>query len=249
MSDTELQSPLAIGEIEQGPSKFDQFLERNQKALLAGGVALVVLVAGVIVFKGIEQNKQQAAGAQLIGASEGAQYATVVEDYAGTSAAGSALLILSDKQWDEGKLTESVESLKSFLKDYEGHPSYSLALVKIGTRFTANEQNELADEYFRKAIATDDVTVAPLAQLLLADTKMEQGDMEAAQELLTEANKMSESDLGALKPIITNRLNTAKSPQPQVITPKETIPEEAPALIQEKEAVEVPVVIDSVEGE
>jgi len=38
MSENETTNPTLLGEIEQGPSKFDQFLDKNQKNLIIVGI-------------------------------------------------------------------------------------------------------------------------------------------------------------------------------------------------------------------
>ena len=43
--------PAPIGEIEHGPSKFEQFLDQNQKKLIIGVLVIIAAVSTLIVMR------------------------------------------------------------------------------------------------------------------------------------------------------------------------------------------------------
>jgi len=90
MSENETTNPTLLGEIEQGPSKFDQFLDKNQKNLIIVGIALVLLVAGYIIFQGLQKNKDLSSSADFMNANTAETYQSVADNKAGTPAGGSA---------------------------------------------------------------------------------------------------------------------------------------------------------------
>ncbi|HEY8960573.1 MAG TPA: hypothetical protein VIM57_00100, partial [Luteolibacter sp.] len=73
-------TPRPLGEIAIGPSKLDQFLDRNQKGMIGLAIAIALAGGAWIVYRGIERSQQEDAGIALTKASELTDLQTILKD-------------------------------------------------------------------------------------------------------------------------------------------------------------------------
>ena len=222
-------SSTLLGEIEQGPSKFEQFLDKNQKTLIVVAAVLVLLVAGYIVLSGINKSKGEAASAALANANSVEEYQDVIDSHKGSAAAGSSHLMLANEQWKTGNKEESVETLNAFLDSYPDHPAYPVALVNIAGKLSNLGKYDESKKHLQEAKDFEESGFAGIAEYLLAEESLRQGDSESALVAFEKLAESGESDESAFLPQLAEQAtNYAKSPLPKVVeasVPEEEAPE------------------------
>lgn len=230
MSENETTNPTLIGEIEQGPSKFEQFLDKNQKNLIIASILLVLLVAGFIIFKGVQENKGLSSSVAFLDANSAESYKAVSESQRGTPAGGSALITLANKLWEENSQEESIQTLKSFIDDYSDHAAYPAVLINLASKLAHTGENTQATAILDEAVELEDSTFSPVAQYLLSEISSATGDSAAAINHLETLSNLPDETLGGLKSLITQNLKFTKSPVPTIA--------KAPEPSEEKESQE-----------
>lgn len=219
MSNKEENSSVAIGEIEQGPSQLELFLEKNQKPLMFAVIALFVIIAGYIIVTGLGDNKKTTASAAYLDASEASDYEQVASQYAGTPAGGTALLSLAEVQSESGDVAKAIETLKQFTDGYTDHPAYPSALLSLASHLTESGKGTEAATFLKEVVELDDATYTPLAQLIQSEVHAKNGEVAEAIELLEELKELSTDDLGNLRDIIQSRIDVLTSPAPAEVQP------------------------------
>lgn len=214
---SESHSPLA--EIPQAPGAFEQFLDRNQKSVAAIAVLVVLGAIAFVVLRGINDGKETAAAHALFMADEAGALKQVADDHAGSRAAGSALLLLAERQWKDGEKDQSIETLRAFLADHPSHPALGTARASLGSKLMAQGANDAAVEVFR-ALAEDPAQsfIAPFALISLGDIAREGGDKSAAREYYSSAK--AEGDMaGGFAQVATDRIAMLDADPPVEIDP------------------------------
>ena len=231
MAENEENTATLLGEIEQGPSKFDLFLDKNQKNLLIVGIILVLLVAGYIIMKGMQKNKGLDSSAAFISADSVEDYTDVANNYSGTPAGGSALLALANAQWEKDQKDDAISTLKNFVDQYSDHKAYPATLVNLSSKLTATDKVSEATTYLEEVVDLQDASFSPIANYLLAEQKLVSGDQAGAIAKLEQLMKLSDEELGDLKPLVERGLDFSKSPRPEVVAAPviPVTPEESPA--------------------
>jgi TolA-binding protein len=175
------ESPTPLAEISQGPSAFEQFLDNNQKTLIALTIVLAIAAAGLVVYRGIEKSRQQTAGAQLGKANDLASLQACINEHADTQAARSATILLADRQWKEGQQDAAIATLRAFIDSNTGHPALATARASLGSKLMAQGKNADAAALYQE-IADDPQSryLAPYAMICLGDLAKVAGDTERA---------------------------------------------------------------------
>lgn len=182
----EPDSPTPLGEIEQGPSKFDEFLENNQKKLLLFCLLIVIGVSGWIVINGMREAKERNAGEALVAAKDMGDFRNVIEQFAGTAAAGTAQVELAQRQWEDGLREDAIKTLKDFIENNAAHAAHPSARMALASFYL--EQGEMEQGTALLEELADDQQaghVAPLALIRLGDVESAAGNVEAAREAYT----------------------------------------------------------------
>jgi predicted negative regulator of RcsB-dependent stress response len=184
----ETSTPLA--EISQGPNAFEQFLDRNQKNLIILTILLVIAGAALVVYRGIEKSRQETAGADLNKAADLKALQAVVKDHSGTHAAGSAMILLADRQWSEGQQDAAITTLREFVAANPEHPAFATARASLGSKLMAQGKAADATALFQE-IADDPKArfVAPFALISLGDIAKAAGDLEKAESSYSRVKK------------------------------------------------------------
>jgi predicted negative regulator of RcsB-dependent stress response len=227
-SDTPDSGPLA--EISQGPNAFEAFLDRNQKNLIILAALCVIGAITLVVYRGIEQSRQQTAGAALNKAEDLNALQAVVNEHGKTTAAGSAMLLLANSQWTAGKKDEAVATLQKFISTSQTHPALYSAKANLGAKLMAQGKTNDATKAFEELASNPAARfIAPFALISLGDISKAAGDLEKAGTYYSDAkSKFPESSFADTA---AKRLASLKAKSPTEIEPPPApAPPAAPAL-------------------
>lgn len=219
------ESPTPLAEIAQGPSAFEQFLDRNQKNLIILTILLAIGAAVFVVYRGIEKSRQETAGAEFNKASDLAALQAVIKDHANTHAAGSAMVLLADRQWSDGQQDAAITTLRDFIAANPEHPAFASAKASLGSKLMAQGKAADATAVFQE-IADDPKArfIAPYALISLGDLAKIAGDLEKAEASYSRVKKdFPESNFAD---IANQRIATLKAKPPVEVEPP---PAPAPA--------------------
>lgn len=228
MSADPFTTPEPLGDAAQFPTSFDTFLERNQKLLGLLAVLAVIGAIGWIVFRGIEQGKEHSGGAALTQADNLEAYENVVKDYSGSTAAGSAKVLLADKQWADGQQDAAIETLRNFIASEPNHAALPAARASLGSKLASQGKTDEAVREFETLTTTPAARyIAPYALISLGDLAASSGDTEKAeshyQRVRTEFAQSGFIDTA------NRRIASLKAKLPvEIDPPAEPAPAEAP---------------------
>lgn len=174
-------SPVPLAEISQGPNAFEQFLDRNQKNLIILAILLAIGTAALVVYRGIEQSRQETAGAALSNAEDLAALQAVITEHADTTAAHSAMILLADRQWTAGQQDAAIDTLRKFIAANPEHPARPTAQASLGAKLMLQGKAAEAAPIFQ-AIVDDPQAgfIAPYALICLGDMAKTTGDLDKA---------------------------------------------------------------------
>jgi len=174
-------TPLA--EIAQGPSAMDAFLDRNQKNIIVLAILIALGTAGFVVFQGIEKSRQETAAALLSKAEDIPSLQAILADNANTQAAASAMILLANQQWTEGKKEESIDTLQSFIADHPDHAAAASAKANLGSKWMTEGKSAEAVATFQDLVDDPQARhLAPYALLCIGDIAKAAGDKAKAEE-------------------------------------------------------------------
>ena len=176
------ESSVPLAEISQAPNAFEAFLDRNVKGLVVFSVVIAIAAAGFVVYRELEKNKQEDAGAAFVKAKDLAGYQGVVDNDKGTLASGSAMLLLANAQWTGGKQDDSVATLRKFISENPDHPAVPTAKANLGTKLIAQGKTGDAAKILEEVVEDPAARyIAPLALISLGDIAKAGGDLEKAE--------------------------------------------------------------------
>jgi predicted negative regulator of RcsB-dependent stress response len=182
--------PLPIGEIVQGPSPFEQFLENNQKWLAISAVATALGIGGFMVYRTVEKDNAIAAGVAFSSAQDIASLEKVKVDYAGTPSAVTAALAIAEKLWSNGQEDEAIATLKEIIEKFPKHPATIVAQNTLGYRLLSQGKTGDATLAFQAVLDRDAANfLAPAATIALGDIAKQAGDLGKAAELYKSVSK------------------------------------------------------------
>ncbi len=174
-------TPQLLGEISHGPSAFEQFLDRNQKGLIIVSIVAALAGGGVVVYRGIKTSKERDAGALLLKAEDLPTIQSIGKDFPGTAAAGSAVLLGAEKQWEEGQQDAAIDALKSFIQTSPDHPAWASAQASLGSKLLSQGKTGDAEAAFQAIIGNPaGKYIAPYALSQLGDIARLAGDLDKA---------------------------------------------------------------------
>lgn len=177
-------NPIPIGEIVQGPSAFEQFLENNQKLIAVSAVVVALAIGGVMVYRTIQQDHAAEAGAALSAAKDIASLEKVKVDYADTPSSVTAAIGIADKLWGTGQQDEAIAALKEIIEKFPQHPASVVAQNTLGHRLMAQGKNGDATLAFQAVVNRENERyLAPSAMIALGDLAKKEGNLEKASEL------------------------------------------------------------------
>ena len=216
-------APLA--EINLGPSKFEQFLDNNQKTLAVLLAVAVVASAVYIVIRGVEKSREQSAGAALSKAADSAALQEVISNHANTNAAASAKLLLADMQASDNKPDAAIKTLQDFIATNTDHPAKPTASAKLAAKLMGENKTAEASTIFQDLVSDPKARyIAPYALICLGDIAKAGGDPIKAESFFNQVKtEFPESSFASLA---AERLATVKTKPPVEV--------EAPPTEQQK---------------
>jgi TolA-binding protein len=227
--------PVPLGEILQGPSPFEQFLERNQKLIAVAAVAAGLGIGGFMVYRTIAADNATAAGAALSQAKDIADLEKVKTEYANTPSAVTAALQISDKQWANNQQDEAISTLREIVEKFPQHPAHIIAQNALGHRLLEQGKTGDAELAFQSVIDSPSGTfLAPMAMISLGDIANKGGDKAKAEEFYKKVgDKYKESTFASLATDRLKFLNfvapTEVEAPPVVSSPPSSIAQPDPA--------------------
>lgn len=223
------ESNIPLAEISQGPSAFEQFLDRNQKNLIVVAILIALGTAGYVVYSGVKDSQETTAGTDLAKAEDLASLQSVISGHAETRAARTAMVLLADKQWSEGQQDAAVETLRKFIDSNPDHPALGSARASLGAKLMAQGKSGDAASVFQE-IADDpkERFIAPFALIALGDLAKAGGDTAKAE---TFYNRVStEFSSSSFATTASQRVASLKAKAPAEIDPPPAPkPEDKPA--------------------
>lgn len=253
MSAKHPETPTPLAEISQGPSAFEQFLDNNQKNLIILTVLLVIGAGALVVFRGIEKSSQQSAGAALNKAADLPALQAVIQDHAGTRAAGSAMVLLAESQWSEGQQDAAIKTLRDFISSNPGHAALPTAQASLGAKLMAQGKSADASTVFQQIVDDPNARfIAPYALISLGDIAQAAGDLDKAQVSYIRAKtdfpdssfaSTANERISSLRAVLPVEVEPPPAPAPEVESSAPTlvpIPAPAPEAVPEAAPVETP---------
>lgn len=213
-----------LGEIPQAPSSTDAFLDKHQVKLIALAALLAVAAAVYVVYQGVVEGGEEAAGIELSEAVGVAGYQSVVKNHAGTRAAFSAKVLLAEEQWKEGRKEDSIGTLENFVEVDRDHPAYGSAASSLAIKLASVGRLDEATELLND-LTKDPQTryLAPFAWISLGDIHAQKGEIEEAEK----AYSMVEAENPG-SPFVqdaNNRLLLVKAQAPEVVAAPPEVPD------------------------
>lgn len=253
MADESTTSSVPVGEIDQGPSKFEQFLDKNQKLLILLVILATLAIIALVVVRGLKQQEEEAAGAALINAQGPEDYTAVIADHPDTAASGTAYLFQAQALWNEGKLDDAVETLRAYLANRPDHPARAIAQNRLGSYLLSQDDLEGAAAAFEAATAEDGAAAYNFySYTSLGDIARAQGNIEQAKSYYEQAELNAPQ--GNLPTFATDtaalRQQLLTLDAPELVAPPAPEPVETPAETPDAglpSAVTPPVVVPAIE--
>lgn len=211
-------TPRPLGEISQAPNPLDQFLERHHKSLIALAVVIALGAVAYITVREIRRSAETDAGTALLQANDLSSLQKLIKENPETAAAGSAEILLADKQWTEGQQDAAVETLKKFLAAKPAHPANGTARASLGSKLASQGKTADATKVFEDLITAENGDfLAPFALLSLGDIARAAGDTAKAESYYLRAqNDYPQSTFGNRA---TSRIALLKAQPPVEIAP------------------------------
>lgn len=230
---TPTNTPLA--EINLGPSKFEQFLDNNQKTLAVLFALAVVASAVYIVIRGVEKSREHSAGVALSKAATSAALQDVISNHAKTNAAASAKLLLADMQAGEGKMDAAIKTLQDFIATNTEHAARPTASAKLAANLMGEGKAAEASAIFQNLVSDPKARyIAPYALICLGDIAKVGGDPAKAESYFNQVKtEFAESSFAS---IAAERLASVKTKPPVEVDPPAQAPEPQKANTEQKSA-------------
>ncbi len=190
MSADNPNAPVPLAEISQGPNALEAFLDRNQKNLVVLAVVLSLGAVGLVVYRGIEKSNQETAGTALNKAEDLSSLQSVIDQHSRTTAAGSAMVLLANKQWTEGQQDAAIATLQKFIAADPAHPAIPTAQASLGAKLMTQGKSAEANKVFETLAANSTAKfIAPFALISLGDIAKAGGDLEKAEASYKKVNE------------------------------------------------------------
>jgi predicted negative regulator of RcsB-dependent stress response len=160
------------------------FWERYKRAVLGALLVALLAIAGFAGYRYYSYHRDTAAASALAGAKTPAELQKVISDYPGTTAGGSAYLLLADAQRAEKKFTEANATLQAFLDKYPKHEMTGTARLAMGANLEAlGKKDEALAIYQRLATSEPKAFTAPVALFSQIHLLKEKNQIEEARRV------------------------------------------------------------------
>ena len=194
MDNMPLGDGSAFAEISVGPAKHEQFLDAHYKKLIVIGVILVAIIAGLIIYHGMNKSMERKAGGMLVNAVPTSRYDDavtnlhvdtlqgVINQYPNSQAAITADYMEALALWNAGKEAEGIAKMQSFIASAPSPEWVSQASTVLGCRFMNQGKDAEAKALFEAVVDQGNPIFAPFALLCLGDMANATGNADAAMQ-------------------------------------------------------------------
>lgn len=234
-----------VAEIEVGPAKHEQFLDKNYKKITLIVLAAGLVFGGLIVYNGISEDREHSAGAALVASfdKEGqldlAKLQAIPANYSGTAASVTAGYLEAIALWNQGKDKEGCARMEEFIKNAPSAEFSNQALAVLGCQYMRMGQTEDAIRQFETVIDSQEGIYTPLAYLCLGDMARAKGDFKTAQQYYDNiAQRFPDGAFGTNEFGVSSREDLLDITAPEKVAPPVS---PAPAPAGEKDASVPPV--------
>lgn len=166
------------------PSALENFLDLHARKVVVG-LAIVVAIVAVGVTLHLRKKKfETKAGAALVAATDLDALKKVTQDFEGTPAAKTALLLMADRQLEAGDAQNAAETLRGFIAANADHPLVSQARLALATALIRQGKPDEANSELAGFLASAPTSpLAPLAMIQQAELAEQKGDLDGARKL------------------------------------------------------------------
>ena len=253
-------TPIPLGEISQGPSALEQFLDRNQKLITIAAIVAALGLGAYFVSNQIKADHAADASVALTKAQDIADLEKIVKDFDSTPSAASAMLAIAEKQWGNLQKEEAVTTLRAMIEKFPDHAARPIAQSTLGYHLIDLGKTGDAEVIFKGIIDDQNARfLAPAAMVALGDLAKQNKDLVKAKEYYDKASKeYTDSSLANMAKDRAQFLNfqapTEIEAPPAPVTPPATLPlNGAGSLIQPDDAETTPPadgnpLLDSLKG-
>jgi tetratricopeptide (TPR) repeat protein len=189
------------------------FWDRYKRGVIGALVAALLAIAAFGGYRYYSYRRDTAAGNSLASAKTPAEFQKVINDYSGTTAGGSAYLLLADAQRNEKKFAEANTTLQTFLDKYPKHEMAGTARLAMGANLEAlGKKDEALTVYQRLAASDPHAFTAPVALFSQIHLLKEKKQIEEARKVCeTILTQYRESRLAGE---VSRQLKMLKGPEP-----------------------------------
>jgi TolA-binding protein len=223
--------PTAPAQTSDAALEAQVFWLRYRKELAALIVFVLLIGAGVAVWKFYQERRESASSSALAEARTAADYQSIIDRYGDTPAAAAAYLLLAEEQRKNGKLADANVTLQRFLDKFPRHELASTALMSRATNLEAMGKEDEAMAAYQQVVSFDPGSFnAPGALLAQARILQGKGRTDEArricENLMTQyrqsyASMEASQLLATLKPAVVPKpaAEGSASPAPAVSAP------------------------------
>jgi predicted negative regulator of RcsB-dependent stress response len=182
MTDPTAPDATPLGEILQGPSKFEEFLEKNQKILLGTTVLVAIGILIYNVTNTVREDKNNEAAGALVAANDIAGLESVRTDFPDSPAAITAEFLLARKLWESGQEDASISALRDFIAKHPNKPVSNMARQALANSLLSQGKTADAASVFEEVVndATSSFLV-PSALIALGDIASKNNEKDKAK--------------------------------------------------------------------
>ncbi len=181
---SEPKIPTAPSSSAEAPTRLEAFLDDHAKKVVIALVLILGLVAALVARNLLAQQREVRAGEALVAAADNEGLRGVVAEFAGTPAAGSALIKLGENQLSANDPTAAAESFRRVLDEFPRHPLAAQARLGLAAALLAQDDTDAAigelDTLFSRH---RDSHLAPLALMKKGEILETRGDIEEARAI------------------------------------------------------------------
>jgi predicted negative regulator of RcsB-dependent stress response len=210
-------APIPIAEIEQGPSKFEEFLDKNQKKLVILAILIFLGVLAYVFMTGLEKKKAADAGALFMQASDEESFNKIITEHSSSPSAGTAAMAIAQLRTTDDDRTAA---LNHFIDTYPDHPGVPAKLLELALVQMNAGKNSDAENTLNKLISNDKSEyLIPRAKIALADILASENELEKAEKIYKEIK-----DSKHFSNVAAERLIYLKAKDPIVVDKKPAEP-------------------------
>jgi tetratricopeptide (TPR) repeat protein len=211
------------------------FWLRYRKELAALLIFVVLIAAGVAVWKFNQERRETASSHALAEARTASDYQSIIDRYGDTAATAAAYLLLAEEQRKDGKPADANVTLQRFLDKFPRHELASTARMSQATNLEAMGKEDEATAVYQQIVSVDPGSFnAPAALLAQARILQAKGRTDEArricENMMTQyrqsyAAMEAAQLLATLKPAATPKpaaegsASPASSPMPALTAP------------------------------